>query len=98
MKGRKRFIGVDSLGLIWAVSVVTADVPDRDGGCGRLGAVRRLLPRVREVIADSGFSKRFREFVRKTCRWKVTITANAKDGFEGLCPTNQELTESAGQE
>ncbi len=82
MNGRKRFIGVDSLGLIWALSVVTADVQDRDGGCWLLGAVRRLLPRVREVIADSGFSKRFQEFVRKTCRWKVTITANAKDGFK----------------
>lgn len=47
-----------------------------------LDGVRRLLPRVREVIADSGFSKRFQEFVRTVCRWKVTITANAKDGFK----------------
>jgi transposase len=82
VKGRKRFIGVDSLGLVWALSVVTADVQDRDGGCWLLDAVRRLLPRVREVIADSGFSKRFQEFVRRVCRWKVTITVNAKDGFK----------------
>lgn len=44
--------------------------------------MRHLLPRVREVIADSGFSKRFQEFVRKVCRWAVTITANAKGGFK----------------
>ncbi len=80
--GRKRFIGVDSLGLIWALSVLTADVQDRDGGRWLLGGVRHLLPRVREVIADSGFSKRFQEFVRKVCRWAVTITANAVDGFK----------------
>jgi putative transposase len=34
VRGRKRFIGVDSLGLVWALSVVTADVQDRDGGGG----------------------------------------------------------------
>lgn len=37
---------------------------------------------MREVIADSGFTKRFQEFARLTCRWKVTITANAADGFK----------------
>ena len=67
---------------MWALSVVTADVQDRDGGRWLLGAVRHRLPRVREVIADSGFSKRFQEFVRNVCRWAVTITVNAKDGFK----------------
>jgi transposase len=67
---------------VWALSVLTADVQDRDGGRWVLGAVRHLLPRVREVIADSGFSKRFQEFVRRVCRWTVTITANAQDGFQ----------------
>ena len=33
-----------------------------------------LLPRLREVIADSGFSKRFVEWVRRVCRWTVTTT------------------------
>ena len=67
---------------MWAVSVVTADVQDRDGGRWLLAAARRWLPRVREVIADSGFSKRFVEFVRRVCRWKVTITKKAADGFK----------------
>jgi len=38
--------------------VATADVRDRDGGCGLPGAARHLLPRVREVIVDGGFSER----------------------------------------
>lgn len=79
--GRKRFVAVDSLGLVWAVSVLTADVQDRDGGCWLLSAARRHLPRVREVIADRGFSRRFVEFVRRVCRWRVTTTANAPAGF-----------------
>jgi putative transposase len=67
---------------VWALLVTTADVQERDGGCWLLAGVRHLLGRVREVIADSGFSKRFQEFVRNVCRWKVTITANAADGFQ----------------
>lgn len=81
VSGRKRFIGVDSLGLVWALLVTTADVQERDGGCWLLQGVRHLLARVREVIADSGFTKRFQEFVRNTCRWAVTITTKAAQGF-----------------
>ena len=81
VKGRKRFILVDSLGLIWALWVTTADQQDRDGGRWLLSQFRHRLPRVREVIADSGFSKRFVEYVRRVCRWRVTITAKAADGF-----------------
>src|SRR5262249_57815463 len=73
---------VDWLGLVWALSVRTADVQDRGGGGWLLAAARRHLPRVREVIADSGFSKRFQEFVRRACRWAVTITAKAAEGFQ----------------
>jgi transposase len=80
-KGRKRFVGVDFLGLVWALSMVTAGVQDRDGGCWLPAAARRWLPREREVIADSGFSRRLQEFVRRVCRWRVTITATPPDGF-----------------
>jgi len=61
--------------------VTTADVQERDGGCWLLSAVRHLLARVREVIADNGFSKRFQEFVRGVCRWTVSITEKATQGF-----------------
>ena len=36
---------------------------------------------MREVIADNGFSKRFQEFVRGVCRWAVSITEKATQGF-----------------
>jgi putative transposase len=63
------------------LSVLTADVQERDGGCWLVAAARRFLPRVREVIADSAFSKRFIDFVRNVCRWTVMITTKAADGF-----------------
>lgn len=82
MNGRKRFVAVDSLGLIWALLVTTADAQDRDAGCWLLGAVRGRLARVREVIADAGFTKRFLDWVRDRCGWKVTTTHNAPEGFQ----------------
>lgn len=66
---------------MWALSVVPADVQDRDGGCWLLAAARRHLPRVREVVADRGFSKRFQEFVRRVLRWRVAVTGKPKGGF-----------------
>ena len=75
-------MAVDSLGLIWALLVTTADVQDRDGGCWLLQAVRGVLTRVREVIADAGFTKRFIDWVRRVCRWRVVTTHNAPDGFQ----------------
>lgn len=82
MKGRKRFIAVDSLGLVWALLVVPASVQDRDGGRWLLALVRGLLARVREVIADAGFSRRFVEWVRRCCGWRVFTTHNAPQGFK----------------
>jgi putative transposase len=79
--GRKRFVAVDSLGLIWALLVTTADAQDRDAGCWLLQAVRGRLPRVREVIADAGFTKRFIDWVRRRCGWRVTTTHTAPEGF-----------------
>ena len=81
MTGRKRFLLTDSLGLIWALWVMTADVQDRDGGRWLLRKFRRLLPRMREVIADSGFSRRFIDWVRRNLHWRVTTTATAPKGF-----------------
>ena len=74
----------DSLGLIWAVWVTTADVQDRDGGRWLLSQFRHLLPRLREVIADSGFSKRFVDWVRRVCRWAVTTTATVATAGKGF--------------
>ena len=54
----------------------------RDGGRWLLSQVRRTLPRLVEVIADSGFSKKFVDWVRRACGWKVTTTANAPKGFK----------------
>jgi putative transposase len=75
-------VAVDSLGLVWALLVLPADVQDRDGGCWLLGLVKGMLARVREVIADAGFSRRFIDWVKQVCGWRVTTTHNAPEGFK----------------
>jgi transposase len=72
---------VDSLGLIWGLCVLPADHQDRDGGRWVLSQVRHLLPRLVEIIADSGFSRKFIDWVRRVCGWTVTTTANKGAGF-----------------
>ena len=61
--------------------VLPADHQDRDGGRWLLSQFRHLLPRVREVIVDSGFSRKFVDWVRRVCGWRVTTTANDGPGF-----------------
>lgn len=90
--GRKRFVLTDSLGLIWALWVTTADVQDRDGGRWLLSQFRHRLTRLREVIADSGFSKRFVEWVRRVCRWSVTTTVTAKAATAGATAAGKGFT------
>src|SRR5688500_11901228 len=52
--GRKRHLLVDTLGLIWAVAVLPADIQDRDGAKTLL---RRLatLPRLAVIWADGAY-------------------------------------------
>jgi putative transposase len=53
IKGRKRHILVDVLGLLWAVTVTRADVQDRDGARTLLRLLPDRFPRLRLIWADS---------------------------------------------
>jgi putative transposase len=47
---------VDTLGLIWGLAVLPADIQDRDGGRTLLEKVQRLLPRLEVVWADGAYT------------------------------------------
>lgn len=55
--GRKRHIGVDSLGLLMAVCVHAANIQDYDGGWLLLENIKRKYRRLKVVIADSAYGK-----------------------------------------
>lgn len=59
IKGRKRFTLVDTLGLLMAVQVVGANVPERAGAKQLLKKVnqeRERFPRLARIWVDGGFS------------------------------------------
>lgn len=58
VKGRKRFIVTDTLGLLLAVHVVAASVQDRDGARRPLLWTRLDHPSVQKIWADQGFAGR----------------------------------------
>ncbi|MFD7137836.1 transposase, partial [Streptomyces sp. NPDC059894] len=56
IKGRKRHIVVDTLGLILAVMVTPASTGDRDAAQDLLAQATRRHHRLRRVWADSGYT------------------------------------------
>lgn len=56
IKGRKRHIVTDTIGLPMALDVHPADIQDRDGAVPLLTSMRTLLPWLRHVFADGGYA------------------------------------------
>jgi transposase len=54
VKGRKRHILVDTLGLILTSGVEPASIPDQHAGRRLLGGLRPFFPAIRTVMADTG--------------------------------------------
>lgn len=56
VKGRKRHVVVDTLGLLLAVSVTAASVQDRDGAHAVVAAAMTKYPGVQTLFVDSGYA------------------------------------------
>ena len=87
VKGRKRSILVDTLGLIWGVVVHAASVPERAGAKRVLAKVRGKLPRLHLIWADGGYcGAEFIQWVQDTYHWVLEIVKRSDDvkGFEVL--------------
>jgi putative transposase len=55
VKGRKRHVLVDTLGLIIQAKVQPADVPDREGAQALFEAAHLVTPRLAHIWADGGY-------------------------------------------
>ncbi|MEV6649370.1 transposase [Streptomyces sp. NPDC051219] len=73
VKGRKRFIVTDTLGLLLTVHVVTASVQDRDGAKRSLLWTRLDHPTVLKVWADQGFAGRLVDWAATTLKRSLEI-------------------------
>ena len=83
VKGRKRHILVDTLGLPIANRVEPASISDRRAGARLLAGLGPLFPRVQTVIADAGHESRklARELLRDN-GWKLQIVKRRERAFK----------------
>ena len=83
MKGRKRHILVDTLGLPIPSRVEAANVSDRCAGARLLAGLGPLFPRIQTVIADAGHESRklARELLRQN-GWKLQIVKRRQRAFK----------------
>lgn len=73
IKGRKRHILVDTMGLLLLVVVHVANVQDRDGARLLLDKAKGLFPRLRRIWADGGYAGKLIGWVQATCGWVLEI-------------------------
>lgn len=79
VKGRKRHLLVDTLGLLLAVVVTAASVQDRDGAkllFQRLGGACKKL---RLIWVDGGYRGQLLDWVVEHCRFRLQLILRSDD-------------------
>jgi putative transposase len=73
VKGTKRHLLVDTLGLLLCVVVHAANIQDRDGAKLVFERARAKCPTVRLVWADGGYAGKLIGWLRSFCGWVLQI-------------------------
>jgi putative transposase len=86
VKGRKRHILVDTIGLLLIVVVHSANIQDRDGAKLVLEQVKGTFSRLELIWADAGYSGQLVDWVNSVCGWILEIVKRSDDvkGFQVL--------------
>jgi putative transposase len=83
VKGRKRHIAVDTLGLLLVVVVHCAGIQDRDGAKRVFAQLKPAFPRLERIWADGGYAGALVAWVAAFAGWVLEIVqrAAAAQGF-----------------
>lgn len=87
VKGRKRHILVDTLGLLLVAVVHGANIQDRDGALRVFKAMGKLFPSLKTVFADAAYSgEKLRSALQPLGPWKIEIIkrSDTAKGFQVL--------------
>lgn len=87
IKGRKRHIIVDTLGLMVGLMVHSADIQDRDGAPDLLKSIRNRWPWLLHVFADGGYAgDKLKKRLQRIGKWTLEIIKRSDKvkGFEIL--------------
>ncbi len=79
IKGRKRHIAVDTLGLLLVVVVWAANVQDRAGAKPLLERLKARAPRLQLVWADGGNRGKLVDWVQRMCQWILCSVKRAEE-------------------
>ena len=85
IKGRKRHIVTDTLGLLIGLVVHGANIQDRDGARLVLASIRQAFPWLRHLFADGAYAgPKLRTSLRNIGNWTIEIVkrSDAAQGFE----------------
>lgn len=87
VKGRKRHVLVDTLGLLLFVLVHPANIQDRDGARLLFEQIRARFPRLELIWADGNYAgPKLGDWLKQMCRWVLSIVKRADEakGFQVL--------------
>ena len=84
VSGRKRHLVVDTLGLVLAVVVHSADQQDNYGACLVLHALREKMKRIKTIFADSAYGRAgLPAFVKSTLGFVIELVKRPR-GSKGF--------------
>jgi putative transposase len=78
VKGTKRHLLVDTIGLLLCVVVHPANIQDRDGAKLVLGKARALFPRLRLIWADGGYAGKLLAWALRVCGRVIEIVRRSE--------------------
>jgi transposase len=87
IKGRKRHIVTDTMGLLVAAIVHAAGIQDRDGAVPLLASIRSAFPWLQHIFADGGYAgDKLKAALARLGRWTLAIVKRAAktEGFQVL--------------
>ena len=84
IKGRKRHLVVDTMGLPLSISVHSAAIQDREGAIAVLSDVKDKHHQVIKIIADGGYRGKLIDFVKTNFTWTLEIIKRNTARFQIL--------------
>ncbi len=79
VKGRKRHLAVDTLGLVWGLEVSAASVQDRNGALYLLPQLEAGSQRLQQLYADGAYAGFLEEVVSYFYGWTLQIVKKLAD-------------------
>src|SRR3990172_485470 len=80
IKGRKRHLLVDTLGLVLKVVVLSAGLQDREGAQTLFDKIRGTFARLQKIWADGAYAgPKLGDWVKAQCHWVLEIVKRSDD-------------------